>query len=361
MTGLPLSSVLDNHKYDTNSTSSATRVVQMLLEREEAVSAISPEDQDLFRSFFAIDDEPLYSKSWAYITQAVNGRRFGLPLGMKYYCRDILIPIGYFPRPDSDNKIWHFHLVRPMGAWTAGSDFRRLCRTLGLLSRAPVYVKKLKVKEAELLRTWSGFHFVDRYPWHALAPEEDDTFQEVVLDTGQTLGLLEVPGRTQIKDHYRRFLRRYGDAAEWKMYSMDLQAVARTVVKSFFDNRRRQNVSLSVPDDYENMISSTPLGLNGQEHFANILQVRGECIGFCFAERLSGNTYAGVYANIALHEAFPYSSEFLTRDFIRTLQSSGITRVNLGGSETGGLHHFKLKFRPIKQEKMHWVVYDSNH
>lgn len=333
------------------------KVLQKLLKEEKAITPITRADRDLFLRFFSIEAHPQYGKSWAYLTQAVNGHRLGYPLGLKYHFNDILIPIGYFPRPATNELTWHFHLVRPMGDWTAGSQFLRLCQSLRELSGTHVYVKKLIVEERNLLQASTGFKPIREYPWHALAIEEDDTFEEVVLDTNQTLRLLETIGSNQVKDHYRRFIKRYVNV-EWKEYGADLHAVAWSIVQQFFRHLSARRAHLSVPEDYLNMISSLPLGSNGVDYFAYLLYIEGQPAGFCLAERLCESTCAGVYANIALREDFPYSSEFLIVELIRKLQLAGINTVNLGGSETNGLHDFKMKFRPIKQEKMHWIIYE---
>jgi len=333
------------------------KVLQKLLHEETAITPITPADKELFVRFFSLESEPLYAESWAYLTQAVNGHRIGYPFGLKYYAGDILIPIGYFPRPAVSKPTWHFHVVRPMGNWTASSHFLNLCQKLTDTSETPVYIKKLRVWEMNGLLTHVKFKSIDEYPWHPEAVEEDDTFEEVLLDTHQTLELLEMAGNNQVKDHYRRFVKRYQDI-QWKEYGHERQSEAASLVRQFFRRMSERQSHLSVPEDYSNMISSLPLGLNGRDYFAYLLYVEGQNAGFCLAERLCKTTQAGIYANIALREEFPYSSEFLIVELIRKLQMAGITMANLGGSETRGLHDFKMKFRPITRKKMHWIIYD---
>lgn len=333
-------------------------ILLRLLKEEEAVTPITPDDKALFHRFFCFEGDPQYSKSWAYLTQAVNGVRLDYPFGLKYHYQDILIPIGYFPRPATDGLTWHFHLVRPMGNWVLGSDFLQLCQKLRHLSRTAVYIKKLTVEEASSLQRRTDFKSIGEYAWHPRAIEEDDTFEEVIVDTNQTLCLLDTTGANQVKDHYQRFLKRYGKSVEWKVYGTDWQIEAWAVVQQFFKQMKARPVQLSIPSDYTNMISSLPLGTNGVDYFAYLLYINGQHAGFCLAERLCESSNAGVYANIALRDNFPYSSEYLIVELLRKLQNAGITTVNFGGSETSGLHHFKLKFRPVKQQKMHWVVYD---
>jgi hypothetical protein len=335
-------------------------VLNNLLGREKNVTPITDLDKSLFRRFFNFNAEPQYGLSWAYLTQAVNGYGNGYPLGLKYHNGDMLVPIGYFPRPASgaDNPAWHFHLVRPMGDWAAGPHFVQLCRSLRLLSKTHVYVKKLDTEEANSLLNWHEFKPATDYPWHPAAPEEDDTLDEVVVDTYQALRLIENSGKNQVKDHCRRFLNKYGDSVEWKAYNPALQDDAWDVIQGFFTRLSRKPVRLSVPDDYRNMISSLPPGINGEDYFAYILYIKGKPAGFCLAERLNKSTHAGLYANISLHSQFSYSSEYLVIELIKKMYEAGVRTVNFGGSEIPGLHRFKCKFRPIRQEKKHWVVYE---
>ncbi len=73
-------------------------------------------------------------------------------------------------------------------------------------------------------------------------------------------------------------------------------------------------------------------------------------------EPISPDT-TGLYANITLHQEFPYLSEYLIVYCCRLLKEKGYRYLNLGGSETAGLFQFKEKFSPVAYNKMHWVVY----
>jgi hypothetical protein len=338
--------------------SGRSNMLQKLLLKEKNITPITSDDKSLFRRFFSFDAEARYSKSWAYITQAVNGHDVGYPMGLKYHNGDTLVPIGYFSRPATSHSSWHFHLVRPMGNWDRGPELVQLCRKLSLLSQEHVYVKKLDTDEANLLRHWHEFKPIEKYPWHTAAPEEDDTFDEVIVDTGQTLRLIEMSGTNQVKDHYKRFLRKKGDSVVWKLCDPSVYSDAWRVVRGFFNRLNEKPVQLSVPDDYRNMIWAPPLGTNEEDYFSYVLYIDNRPAGFCVAERLCKSTEAGVYANITLHDSFRYASEYLVVELLRKMHHAGISKVNFGGSEILGLHNFKLKFRPVVQEKKHWVVYD---
>lgn len=331
-------------------------VVRTLLETNPQITPISPEDRTLFSQFFSETPDSLYAEAWAYLTQAVNGHRYGFPLGLKNHHEGILAVIGFFPRPAATTATWHFHIVHPMGNWM-GREFLMLCQELRELGGTPVYLKKINADQESWLLQQHGFKSIEALPWHGEATAEDDTFPEVVLNSSDTLQLVDGPGRNEVKDHYRRFLNRYKGDTGLGIYTPAIHDQARDVVGRFFEHLEEKQHHLSVPDDYENMITALPAGVNGKDYFAYILHVNGQRGGFCLAER-TGPTHAGVYANIALHSNFPYASEYLVVELIRKMYAAGITSVNLGGSETRGLDTFKRKFRPESEVQMHWVVYD---
>lgn len=345
-----------------------TAVPEELISCCPFVSPIEEDDRDLFRKFFAAAVARLpvgegYGYSWAYITQMAHGRAYGYPLGLKYYDERVLVPIGYFPRPASNGHTWHFHLVRPMGNWK-GERFFELCELLLKLSQAPVYVRKLSDEEETDLLNQGSFHLAEQHPWHREAFMEDDTEAEIIIDVNHTLSYLVRSGDNELKRKYRHFLRQF-PGVEWRRYDPADQlsrSDAEAVVRQFMDYPQVKAIGISTYNDFANMIYHTPPGKNGKDFFSALLYVEGQVAGLYVAERLGQSQTAGVYANISLREDFRYVSEYLLLELLYDLQNAGITAVNLGGSETRGLHNFKTKFRRSRGalKRMRWAVFTGD-
>jgi hypothetical protein len=346
------------------------QVIENLLAECPHISPIQETDKDLFHEFFLDEVSSLpvgegYGYSWAYITQMAHGRAYGYPLGLKYFNakEHALIPLSYFPRPASNGATHHFHIVRPMGNWCKDSFFR-LCELLFKLSQTTVYVKKLVDEEEANLLKEEGFVLAEHHPWHQQAFMEDDTRGEVIVDINNTLSYLTRPEDNELKRKYRGFLRKF-PVIRWERYDSDDQALrtdSESVVRQFMEYPQVKALGLSRFDDFSNMIHFPPRGVNGREFFSSILYVSDHPAGFYIAERLGGRPVAGIYANIALRNEFRYSSEYLLLELLQVLQSAGIATANLGGSETQGLHSFKLKFRRSRGtvKEMRWVVFTQN-
>jgi len=354
-----------------DSNSHAKEVLAELSKRCPFVSPISEKDKELFQSYFvaAMADLPVgegYGYSWAYITQMAHGRAYGQPLGLKYYNpeKQLLVPLSYFARPASSQTEWHFHLVRPMGLWQT-DQFFELCNLLYELSQSPVYIKKIRDDEEMDLLKRPGFSLAERYPWHDNAFLEDDTKAEVIIDVNHTLSFLTRSGDNELKRKYRNFFRRNQQIC-WQRYNVRNESLCRdaeSVVKQFMEYPQVKALGLSRFDDFSNMLSSLPLGINGKDYFSAVLYIANQPAGFYMAEHLGQKQIAGVYANIALRDKFRYSSEYLLLELLQDLHQAGIAVANLGGSETDGLHKFKMKFRRSQGtvKEMRWVVFDGQH
>jgi len=347
---------------------SEPKVNQILEKFQELgyVSPIVPEDRELYQTFFrleAAENPSCYGNSWAYLTQAANGLHLSSPryhLGLKYCDDRLLVTAGFFPRPIAQDKTSHFHFIRPMGAWRR-HEFQQLCQKAWELSKTPVYIKKLTEEQFSYFDDTRGFKRVEEYPWHEMAFAEDDTYPEIKLEINYTLSHLQSRGENELKDKFHRFKKRH--TVQIVDYTVAMKNEAMQIVKNFFEHKNKRILELSTPDDYCNMLSCLPSGKNGEDYFAALFQVDGRWAGFYLAEKLQPGIAAGVHANMALYQEFPYLSEYVILQLCQRLQNAGIKIANLGGSETPGLHEFKMKFRPPSlsgQRKSHWLVYVGN-
>lgn len=326
---------------------------QLLLKRMGGrISAITDSDRKLIKEIYAKETNETYGNSFYYLCQAVHG--IGkTKLGLKYFDGEMLAGIGLFNRSSLGGG-WHFHIVHPAGN-VDSKKILSLAKIMHEISGNPVFVKKVTSEQKDGLLN-AGFTSIEKYPWHAEALEEDDTFPEQIIDIAKTLERVEGPGKNDLKDKYQRFSSKFGKQTTFKKVAPHVSGDAQEIVKKFFDYLVMKNLHISEPSDYDSIIFHPPLGVSGKQYFSEIVYVKEKPAALYAIESISQNT-AGLYANIALHEEYPYISEFLAVYCCKLLKAANFTYLNLGGSETSGLFQFKEKFSPVAYNKMHWVVY----
>jgi hypothetical protein len=316
------------------------------------VTPVDDRDRKLFRDILSKEKTVTYGNSWYYLCQAANG--IGPDkLGLKYFDGEMLAAIGLYKRETLEDG-WHFHIVHPVGCFNPGKILT-LAQSMHRLSKRPVYVKKISSAQRDSLINL-GFSSIEDYPWHVQAMEEDDTFPEQTIDIAAKLAQLNESSRKDLRDKCQRFTAKFG--AHTAAYDLDGAHIreARRLMKQFFRYLEMKNLHISQPSDYDNIIAHPPLGKNGKDYFAQILSIHQKPAALFAIEPIAPET-AGLYANIALHQEFPYLSDYLIVSCCRLLQKAGFKFLNLGGSETAGLFQFKEKFSPVAYNKMHWVVY----
>jgi hypothetical protein len=168
--------------------------------------------------------------------------------------------------------------------------------------------------------------------------------------------LVEASGKRDLKDKYQRFVSRFGNNIKTKDLSEKNTRDALNIVNKFFEYLEIKELHISQPSDYNNIILHPPLGKNGKTFFSQILYINKKPAGFFATEPINKDTI-GLFANITLHQEFPYLSEYLVIYICKLLDKLGYKYLNLGGSETSGLFQFKEKFAPVRYKKMHWAIY----
>lgn len=340
---------------------------EQLIKKLVEIDYISPilnkrSEKILFKKFFHYDSNKnfaCYGNSWSYLAQASNciiKNNYNYPLGFKYYDTKTLCTIGLFQGTRNNKNNLYFHVIRPMGEWK-NIALLNLCKKLRSISGQPVYIKKLTIDQKNYLIE-QGCKTIDNYPWHPEAIMEDDTYPERIIDINKTLRFLNKPGKNELKVKLKRFYNRYNNYEIIKYDANKNFPDSWNIVNEFFKIKKEKSIDISTPKDYFNMLTSLPLGENGEDYFTGIIKIQNKSAAFYLADRLESHGTVGIYSNLALYEQFPYLSEFQLINLFKILQKNGIYFANLGGSETLGLDKFKNKFHPIKSEKMYWVVYD---
>ncbi|MCP4302413.1 MAG: ATP-binding cassette domain-containing protein [Gammaproteobacteria bacterium] len=314
---------------------------------------IEADDAAIFYESFRTKENPSYADAWHYVTQAANCHIMGgSPLGYKYHEGDFIVALGYYPRP-IDGKLC-FHMINPSGA-RACEYVPELAKGLTDASGMPVYVQKMDAHLNRLLRESGDFVDSTRCAWHRVAGMEDDTVPEVTLVVAKTLAMRDASERNPVKDQYKRFCAAVGGSeCVWSDLLGAEIASAQDVVREFFVKKREQGVDISVPSDYENMVSGPPASA---PFFRRLLRIGGEAAGLVVVERIGDGDVAGLYCSIGLYHRFRCVSEYIMLEACRLAKELGCSRLNVGGSETEGLHHYKMKFGPEITEHREWIVY----
>ena len=324
---------------------------QKLIDIESLISPITIDDYALFRSF-----GNGYKNTLTYNAQAVNGwnpkGESTNRLGLKYYDKKNLISIGYFKRYNSSE---HFHIIP---CESSNEKIKYLADLLYKISNSPVYIKKINKKQKEELLTYQGFIKINKSNgWYKESSLEDDTYPEQVLDLKITLAeLSKIRKESQIKDKYVRAIKRYIETNRLTIENYDItkhKYDALNILKEFFNIQREKHNHLSSAEDYFNIINTKP----DNNVISSIFFIDKEPAAFYLAERTGYNI--NVYANLSKHNKFMYLSEFILIHLFKEAEKQEIETINLGGSETQGLNNFKMKFKPIEQRQMHWLLYEN--
>ncbi len=326
----------------------ANELMAAIAAKEPRITAITPADFDLFQSFF--EKEPhTYGNSWTYITQGMYG--IGPhKLGYKYFDGQNLSAITTYPRvedPDMQVLFW----IRPMGKTIIPALFdisKKVQSDLNL----NVYAKKLFVEQYNELVNL-GFHDVSTFPWHAIYPMEDDTFPEQIYDVEHTIDLAEhsVKGTKIRRSHrYYKSIQKQSEVTHLSSEGRGEEVIG--IIDSFFTNDPKvKSVNISNPFDYYGLTIRNPKA----RMYGQIYYFKEKPISFYCIEKQAGN-YASQYATLSLREDSNHIVDFMMFDIFYTLRSEGISKLNLGGSETKTLDEFKKKYQPVAEQQMYWAA-----
>lgn len=282
--------------------------------------------------------EEQYAGTWTYLTQAVNGYALGLnELG--YFIRLGLgvAFVALFVRPLDDKLCWH--VVCPLNL--SPLEVCDICLRLSDALDAPIYLKKLKPPLLIQLARLPGFCDAATSPWHPQAPLEDDTYPEQVARIDYALELLNTSS-SEVATKIRRFERKVPcHRLTWQELSEP--TTPRKVIRQFFGYKRAVHIDISQPSDYENMLVH-PSPRPHSDVIRYLLSIDSLPLALIIMERIGSSGVFGLYCSIALYQRFPYLSEVVVAQTFRLAADCGGIAVNLGGSESKGLNHFKAKF-----------------
>ena len=309
--------------------------------------------------------------------------------GMVYCDESCIFGIGYFAKERESNG--HCMIVAPRGDKVV-DKIREVIATLrnqevGLSS---AYIRQLDLGMYNSFLK-EGMEPIASDPWHLQALEEDETFPhriiplDEVVDVGNKDGeiikKLSLPDQRGFREknlraygRFTRFLKRNNLRFETEpyTYSEPMCAEAKTLVESFFANRRQQgNLVGSSAEDYFPLIYQAPSGQNEKDYFSylgRLVDTQGSRfpVAFFASERL-GERKAGNYASVSMRfprfaqlkgwneEGYTAITQYAWLDVLLKLQKRGITELDSGGSETAELDKQKEQLGGMP-EKTYWAV-----
>jgi len=292
-----------------------------------------------------------YSASWMYISQAINGHYLELNRwGYYYHTGNGLIPFGLFIR-QHDMRLC-CHIISQLSDLSAQ---KLLSEYIAIKFNIPVYIRKLDYKSYIELLEDSKYIDANLEPWHLAAPLEDDTFPEIIVDIKKALDTIAGSRYTDAQNKYRRFVKKNRTRSiEWLDINKDNSFYAISLVHEFFSSHKDRLKQISIPSDYYNIIDSNKYN---NPTIRKLLLIDSVPSAFLALERIGGSDTVGLYCNIALHDTYPYISEFILEQCFRDARQIGATYINLGGSETKGLDQFKKKCCfGYKENPRYWAI-----
>jgi hypothetical protein len=306
---------------------------------------ITEDDYELFKKFFAKEPHT-YGNSWIYIIQGMYGVGPN-NLGYKYYDGINLSAICIYPKIE-DETIHIFYWVRPMGP-SINEMIVRESHIIYDKYAIPVSATKIFDSQYRYLLD-HGFKSSTAFQWHSTAPEEDDTFPEVINNVKKTINSFEIKGPS--RRSFKRYLKIKDEARVVLITTDEQKNRAWRIAQDFF----KQNLSvlehnLSNPYDYYNLIFAK----HRENYEMYLVYFQERAVGFFDLYTIDAE-HVAAHAALMLREEYPNLDDFAIIHLFQELEKRGVNYVNQGGSELPGMNKFKSKFIIEKEIKMPWAV-----
>jgi len=324
------------------------KMMSVISKKDKRFTPITKKDYTLFNSYFK-KEKHTYGNSWTYVTQGVYG--IGPQnLGYKFYDGKNLSVVCMYPKMENP-EINVFYWIRPMGESildVIGNYSQLLLKKSGMFT----YVKKIFHNQFTYLKK-IGFKDISHFPWHLECPSEDDTYPEQIFDTKETIKKIN---SLQNKKYLKKILLRSSKLQQEyniQFRNDDFSLYAWKIAQDFFDNNTSgKKLNLSCKDDYYNMIFEKEKRKNV---YRSIIFSHNVPLGFFVIEK-QDKMYSSFYALLILRDKLKMLPDFTWIHLFKHLETPFF---NVGGSEDEGIHKFKHKFYPIKEQQMYWATKTS--
>lgn len=331
------------------------------------------------------------------------------PRGLLFNNGEVIFGVGIFFRPQEPETPC-IHIVGPRGEnWNEAMEaFVRGAEAA--IPNALFFVRQLtheqyiKIKPQPNLERILGMQpkscwtAIDANPWLETAPQEDETFQDSVINLDEVLQAPEKGGFKNIarlsknsRDGARRnfngfnnFLNRNGLEYVLEPYTLELEGAARNLIQRHFQSLVEKGKAIgSTAADYENILTTSPDNTSdiGLHMWMGFIQPKGNAanrraVSFYGFEELQASgkeKCCGGYATITTYDEEPLKgliaditghrniATYASAMTLHALRDLGIKKVKLGGSETRDLTEGKQKIGAIAN-LTYWAVYSTaNH
>jgi len=324
-------------------------IIRDIASKTPNITPIVPADQTLFEEFFTKEERHTYGNSWLYITQSA----FGIgseDLGYKYYDGKNLCALSIHPKIEQPDIIM-LYWIRPMGEEILPIIID-LAEKIKQKYNVYSYVKKLFSDQYEFLLQ-HGFRSTTEFPWHSTTHSEDDTYPELIFDREKTkAAIFDSPKRSRL-GRILREVRKLGRDNTIEITSVDFQKHAWEIVNHYFTKYSEfaSKINISSPFDYYNMIFLDDSRNDNIEK--KIMVVNDNPVGFYVLMHDDRMDTTNLYSCITLRQQYKYLTDYF---FINMFDTGKTKYINIGGSEDEGIHIFKSKYQPIKEDIMYWAT-----
>ncbi|MBU0953596.1 MAG: hypothetical protein KKA90_04220 [Nanoarchaeota archaeon] len=360
-------------------------VEELLIKKFESVRPMNPEETEVIESFkdgsFGVSTLAfsLYSNG-----HNLRGKNSKCPYGLIFEDGKRLFSIGYYRKEtDTEEDDGYLFIVAPRGKGVIEKidSFTDAILADKNIPSKGVYVRFLCLNQylRLLLR---GFLPPKESPWHPEAQEEDETYNNAVINieriiTTSESGDLKINlisnlnrrSRKRVRLDYNRFdnfLARSGLEFTLKEYSEDDFNSALSIIKNHFEILKKKDKGIgSTPEDYLNIVNLC--SMTGITAYIGYL---GKQPVSLFVGELLNNERLGLYASFTLRDpdfvlknlkersnisGFTAMPLYAYLMFFKEVRTKGIKEVHLGGSEHPDLNRFKRQLG-AKKESSYWVV-----
>jgi hypothetical protein len=293
-----------------------------------------------------------YGTTITYLLQQIHGRHYPETTDEGYciYSSDqrSVCPLTIARRPYDDEPC--LVVVSPRGP-----NIQNLLNTLYQTTREkyalPFYIKNPPVGLS------SSVPKIPLSPWNKMAPREDDTYPNVVIDVVDILSTLSNDGAVK-QNRYFEVLKRIrslqnthqlnlGDFSLDRTYTEGDFGRAERVIQAFFDEKEHRN-SLSQPEDYYSLFGTPIDWRDAGPHILRAVTTHSndnkkDDLGLVMAERIANTDSFGVYATLGRRQNWQYT-ELQMVLVMEAISQLGAKFADIGGAEVDSLQVFHLKF-----------------
>lgn len=321
----------------------------------------------------------------------LRGKSTNYKYGLLYEDGENIVSIGYFRKEtDEDTEDGYLFFTAPSGPRIV-DIIKEIVANLSI-QNLPIkgfYIRYLNLeKYIQFLNL--GYLPIKESPWHPEAPEEDETFNNSLVDIDSVIDIqneeftikkiegLSKNSRKKVKYAYARFnnfLLRNNLSYRLEHLAYENSHLAYRIIKSHFEMLRKYGKNIgSTQEDHFNAVD--PNILDNKDCMAFIGFLKEIPVSIFVGEKLSEDTFA-LYTPFTLRDVEVIDSVFYSDKFqeivglsamptyayvhlLLELKKKGFRYVDFGGSELADLNKFKRQMGGVSKPS-YWVYTPKPH